>query len=71
MSTYEFECVQSATGNKMQVKIDQIDEVLRVTIDGNYLGMLIMDLSKLGYSTDDDALKPLINDIVKCIDNNK
>lgn len=68
MTTYELDCTKPGIGQIMKVNIEQIDEVLRVTINGVYLGMLIMDLSELGYSTDDEALKPLLPDLVRCIE---
>lgn len=67
MTTYEFDCENSATGKMMHVMIQQDDEFLNTTIDGNYLGILVMDFSELGYSTDDEALKPLLADLVKCL----
>lgn len=67
MTTYEFDCQNSATGKMMHIKIDQDDEFLNTTVDGSYLGILVMDFSELGYSTNDEALKPLLADIVKCL----
>lgn len=59
MVTYEFQYISAIKGDKWICIIEDDEEVLKVTVNGNYSGTLIKDKSKeFGFTTEDELLKP-------------
>ncbi|MDY0905615.1 hypothetical protein [Pedobacter sp. CFBP9032] len=64
MTTREFDIYTTDFKTPHKVKLEQIDEVYMVYLDGEQIGSMEIDLgAEFGFSSDDEKVKPLIEDI--------
>ncbi len=64
MTTREFDIYTTDFKTPHKVKLEQIDEVYMVYLDGEQIGSMEIDLgAEFGVSSDDEKVKPLIEDI--------
>jgi len=64
MTTREFDIYTTDFKTPHKVKLEQIDEVYMVYLNGEQIGSMEIDLeAKFGLSSDDESVKPLIEDI--------
>lgn len=72
MTTNEFEYIPINTGVKTLVKLEQDDEIIKVTMGDEYLGTMIEDPNaEFGYTTDNDALKSELEHLSMAIKENE